>query len=131
MLLHDMTVQKFAFSFSPECVLVVLFLLGVCQWVSVDSPRIQPKFFVGERLLLKDSVGKDSEALVREVAIRENALKILVHYVHWSSKSVINSLTTGMRRGEERKGSRPLLFISDDVLVRCAAVYNRWDEVRA
>jgi len=56
------------------------------EWVEVSSKRIQPKFVVGERLWLRDSVNKEAEAQVIEVAIRDNQLKILVHYVAWSSK---------------------------------------------
>lgn len=38
---------------------------------------------VGDRLTVLDSVGKDCEVVVVEQAIRENALKILVHYIGW------------------------------------------------
>ena len=44
-----------------------LFPFHVCavvrrdEWVSVDSKRIQPKFHVGEKLMLRDSVNKESE----------------------------------------------------------------------
>ena len=56
------------------------------EWVSVDSKRIQPKFSVGEKLTVKDTCQKDSEAQVLEVAIKDNQLKIFIHYIAWSDK---------------------------------------------
>ena len=52
----------------------------------MSSPRIQPDFKVGERLTIVDSVGQESEAVVKEAAIRENALKIFVSYPGWSTR---------------------------------------------
>jgi hypothetical protein len=56
------------------------------RWVDITCPRIQPDFKVGDKMTVKDTVNKESEAEVMDVTIRENCLKILIHYVGWSTK---------------------------------------------
>jgi hypothetical protein len=56
------------------------------RWVDTTCPRIQPDFKVGDKMTVKDTVNKESEAEVMDVTIRENCLQILIHYVGWSTK---------------------------------------------
>ena len=52
----------------------------------MDSKRIQPSYAVGDRLTVLDSVNKESECVVLDVAVKENQLKLLIHYVGWTDK---------------------------------------------
>lgn len=54
--------------------------------VEIGSARIQPHYDIGDKILLLDSVQKESEAMVEDIQIRENQLKLLVNYIGWSSK---------------------------------------------
>jgi hypothetical protein len=56
------------------------------EWVEVDSKRIQPSYAVGDKLTVLDSVNKESECVVMDVQVKENQLKLLIHYIGWGEK---------------------------------------------
>lgn len=56
------------------------------EWVEVGSKRIQPQWCVNDRLTVLDSIGKETSAVVTEVSIIQNQLKIYIHFPGWSEK---------------------------------------------
>ena len=54
--------------------------------MEVDSKRIQPSYAVGDKLVVLDSVNKESEVVVMDVQVKENQLKLLLHYIGWGDK---------------------------------------------
>ena len=56
------------------------------EWCEVDSKRIQPHYSIGDKLTVIDSVNKESEAVVMDVQVKDNQLKLFIHYVGWTEK---------------------------------------------
>ena len=52
----------------------------------MDSKRIQPQYTIGDKLTVIDSVNKESEAVVMDVQVKDNQLKLFIHYVGWTEK---------------------------------------------
>ena len=52
----------------------------------MDSKRIQPHYSIGDKLTVIDSVNKESEAVVMDVQVKDNQLKLFIHYVGWTEK---------------------------------------------
>ena len=78
----------------------------------MDSKRIQPHYNVGDKLTVIDSVNKESEAVVMDVQVKDNQLKLFIHYVGWMDKSAQHSHSALKHKPMLRREQEPKLTSS-------------------